>query len=216
MSYKLAIFDLDGTALNTLTDLTISVNHALTQNGFQVRTKDDVRSFIGNGIRILLKRCLPADVNEDQYEKVVYDYLMYYDTHYNDHTQPYDGIIDLIKKLRANGITTALVSNKGNKAVQALAKEHYDGCFDFVLGVSPERPIKPNPDMCLYALSQLGFDKCDAVYIGDTEVDKQFADNAGVDIIGVDWGFRGKVKLKELGFEKIVCTTEELFEMITK
>ena len=140
---------------------------------------------------------------------------MFYDTHYNDCTKPYEGIPELLKALRAAGIVTAVVSNKGDKAVKALVAEHFEGCFDYALGVTEERPIKPNPDMCEYVLAQLGFDKSEAVYIGDTEVDKQTADNSGLPIIGVDWGFRGAERLREVGVSELVYNTDELYQMIT-
>jgi len=216
MKYKLVIFDMDGTILDTITDLMNAANYALIKSGAQPRSEDEIRRFIGNGIKKLMERCMPEGAGKEDYDNCLYDFMMHYDVHYNDNTCPYDGIIELIDAVRAKGIKTAVVSNKNDKAMQALTKQHFPGCFDFAIGVTDTRAIKPAPDMCQYTLEQLGIDKKDACYIGDTEVDMQTAENSGLDMIGVSWGFRGRKRLEELGCRTIVDRPEEILGIVAE
>lgn len=209
MNYRLAIFDMDGTILDTLQDLTDSTNAALQMNGYGMRTIDEVRSFVGNGIHRLIELAVPAGSSTDVVEKVYADFLPYYQQHCADKTKPYDGIETLIKRLRARGCKTAVVSNKADSAVQELCIRYFDGLFDYAVGERTGIAKKPAPDSVNEVLRQLGFKTKDAVYIGDSEVDIATARNAGMDCISVTWGFRNAAFLKAQGAAILVQTPGE-------
>lgn len=210
MNYKLAIFDLDGTILNTLEDLADSTNYALSVNGMPERTIDEVRRFVGNGIHKLIERAVPQGSTEEQVEQVFVTFKEYYKDHCAVKTRPYDGIMELLKTLKENGTLTAVVSNKGDFAVQILCKDYFPGLFDFAVGERAGIRRKPAPDSVLAVLEQFQIPKEEAVYIGDSEVDIQTAKNAGMKEIAVTWGFRPEKFLKENGADCIVHTPEKL------
>ena len=214
MSYKAVIFDLDGTILDTLQDLANSVNHALRTHGYPERTLDEVRGFIGNGIRVLMRRSCPADISEAAQEEALATFRVHYDAHCKDFTGPYGGIHDLLAALKARGIRTAVVSNKIEPAVIVLCDEHFPGAFEYMVGNRPDLAPKPSPDSVNEVIGKMGLDKKDIVYIGDTEVDIQTADNAGIDCIGVDWGFRDGDYLRDLGAKYIVDTPMEVLDIV--
>ena len=214
MSYKAVIFDLDGTILDTLQDLANSVNHALRTHGYPERTLDEVRGFIGNGIRVLMRRSCPADISEAAQEEALATFRVHYDAHCKDFTGPYGGIHDLLAALKARGIRTAVVSNKIEPAVIVLCDEHFPGAFEYMVGNRPDLAPKPSPDSVNEVIGKMGLDKQDIVYIGDTEVDIQTADNAGIDCIGVDWGFRDGDYLRDLGAKYIVNTPMEVLDIV--
>ena len=214
MSYKAVIFDLDGTILDTLQDLANSVNHALRTHGYPERTLDEVRGFIGNGIRVLMRRSCPADISEAAQEEALATFRVHYDAHCKDFTGPYGGIHDLLAALKARGIRTAVVSNKIEPAVIVLCDEHFPGAFEYMVGNRPDLAPKPSPDSVNEVIGKMGLDKKDIVYIGDTEVDIQTADNAGIDCIGVDWGFRDGDYLRDLGAKYIVNTPMEVLDIV--
>ena len=214
MSYKAVIFDLDGTILDTLQDLANSVNHALRTHGYPERTLDEVRGFIGNGIRVLMRRSCPADISEAAQEEALATFRVHYDAHCKDFTGPYGGIHDLLAALKERGIRTAVVSNKIEPAVIVLCDEHFPGQFEYMVGNRPDLAPKPSPDSVNEVIGKMGLDKQDIVYIGDTEVDIQTADNAGIDCIGVDWGFRDGDYLRDLGAKYIVNTPMEVLDIV--
>ena len=214
MSYKAVIFDLDGTILDTLQDLANSVNHALRTHGYPERTLDEVRGFIGNGIRVLMRRSCPADISEAAQEEALATFRVHYDAHCKDFTGPYAGIHDLLAALKERGIRTAVVSNKIEPAVIVLCDEHFPGAFEYMVGNRPDLAPKPSPDSVNEVIGKMGVDKQDIVYIGDTEVDIQTADNAGIDCIGVDWGFRDGDYLRDLGAKYIVNTPMEVLDIV--
>ena len=214
MSYKAVIFDLDGTILDTLQDLANSVNHALRTHGYPERTLDEVRGFIGNGIRVLMRRSCPADISEAAQEEALATFREHYDAHCKDFTGPYGGIHDLLAALKERGIRTAVVSNKIEPAVIVLCDEHFPGAFEYMVGNRPDLAPKPSPDSVNEVIGKMGLDKKDIVYIGDTEVDIQTADNAGIDCIGVDWGFRDGDYLRDLGAKYIVNTPMEVLVIV--
>ena len=214
MSYKAVIFDLDGTILDTLQDLANSVNHALRTHGYPERTLDEVRGFIGNGIRVLMRRSCPADISEAAQEEALATFRVHYDAHCKDFTGPYAGIHDLLAALKERGIRTAVVSNKIEPAVIVLCDEHFPGAFEYMVGNRPDLAPKPSPDSVNEVIGKMGLDKKDIVYIGDTEVDIQTADNAGIDCIGVDWGFRDGDYLRDLGAKYIVNTPMEVLDIV--
>ncbi len=214
MSYKAVIFDLDGTILDTLQDLANSLNYALTTNGYPARTMDEVRRFIGNGVRVLVRRGCPEGTPEAAQEVVFETFLPHYDAHCKDFTGPYAGINELLDTLLSKGIRTAVVSNKIEPAVIVLCDEHFPGKFEFMVGNRPDIATKPSPDSVNEVIRKLGVDKADCVYIGDTEVDVQTADNAGIDCIGVDWGFRDGEYLRRLGAKYVVNKPEEVLGIV--
>lgn len=214
MKYRLAIFDLDGTILNTLEDLADSTNYALSVHNMPGRTIDEVRRFVGNGIHKLIERAVPQGSTDEQIERVFVTFKEYYKDHCAVKTRPYDGIMELMKTLREKEVLTAVVSNKGDFAVQILCKDYFPGLFDFAVGEREGIRRKPAPDSVLAVLEQFHISKEDAVYIGDSEVDIQTAENAGMKEIAVTWGFRSEDFLKENGAGCLAHTPEELLEKL--
>lgn len=210
MKYKLAIFDLDGTVLDTLADLTAAVNHALAESGYRARTENEVRGFVGNGIRLLVRRSLPDNCNDEEAERTLAAFTSYYNANCAVLTSPYAGIPELLCSLRRNGVATALVSNKADKAVQTLCDRFFPYLFDTVRGEREGIRRKPFPDAVNEVMSSLGFEPKDSVYIGDSDVDIQTAANAGTDCISVTWGFRSREFLESNGAEKLVSSVREL------
>lgn len=210
MKYKLVIFDLDGTILDTLEDLANGVNYALQAHGMKTRTIDEVRCFVGNGIANLISRAVEPGTPQEK-EKQVYDtFTSYYKEHCADCTRPYEGILELMKSLHEAGLLTAVVSNKGDFAVQILCEDYFPGLLDFAVGERKNIRRKPAPDSVLAVLEKFGTKPQEAVYIGDSDVDIETAKNAGLEEIAVSWGFRSEEFLKEHGAVTIVHTVKEL------
>ena len=214
MRYKLAVFDMDGTILNTLEDLADSTNYALKANGLPERTIDEVRRFVGNGIRLLIERAVPTDTDKKLTDKVFDTFKEYYKTHCAVKTRPYDGIIDVLLELRKAGCLTAVVSNKADFAVQDLCKDYFDNLFDFAIGEREGIKKKPAPDSVFEVLSKLNVEKDNAVYIGDSDVDFATSVNAGMDVIMVGWGFRDEEFLREKGAKRIIKQPSEILDII--
>lgn len=210
MKYQLAIFDMDGTILNTLEDLADSVNYALSCSNYPTRTLDEVRNFVGNGIRKLMERAVPSGTSPEELEQVYADFTAYYPKHCYDKTKPYSGMIETIQNLRKQGIKTAVVSNKADYAVQILCKQYFDGLFDYAVGEQTGVQRKPAPDSVNIVLDKLKITQNNAVYIGDSDVDIDTARNAEMDCISVDWGFRDPSFLQEHGAKIMVSSPEEL------
>lgn len=212
MKYKLYIFDLDGTILDTLEDLTDSTNYALYVNHMPGHSMEEVRNYVGNGIGRLIERAVPTGTPKETQEKVLRDFREHYGAHCTDKTNPYDGIVPLIRRLRESGCMTAVVSNKADFAVQSLCRDYFPGLFDFVVGEREGIRRKPFPDSVLEVLETLQVDRADAVYVGDSEVDIQTAQNAGLDMLAVGWGFRGEQFLKEQGARTVLGKPEDILE----
>lgn len=215
MGYSTVIFDLDGTLLDTLDDLTDSVNFAMRTMGWKERSKKDVRSFLGNGIRVLMKKSSPDNVTEEEFEIAFKAFKEYYDIHNQDKTVPYDGMIELMKRLKLKGIKMAIVSNKVQEAVDVLKDKFFSDVLEYALGDTPGMARKPEPDSCYKALELLGSHREDTVYIGDSEVDLETAKNAGLDCIAVLWGFRDEDYLVEQGAKVFAETPEDIERMVT-
>ena len=211
--YKAVIFDLDGTLLNTLTDLYNSVNHALRTFGFPERTIDEVRRFIGNGVKKLMERSTPEGTSEKVNEECLNCFRAHYLQHMSDNTAPYEGVNELIGRLREKGIRTAVVSNKLHSAVVDLCKDYFEG-IEEAIGVSVEAERKPNPVNVIKVLDTFGITADECIYVGDSEVDVQTAHNAEVKCIGVTWGFRDETELIENGADFIAHNAEEVFKLI--
>ena len=205
-----AVFDMDGTILNTLEDLMDSTNFALKNNGLKERSLEEIRFFVGNGIQKLIERAVPQGTSKEVFEKVFADFKSHYKIHCADKTSYYDGIPSVIQTLRKMGVKTAVVSNKADFAVQELVEVYFKGLFDVALGEKTGVSKKPSPDMVNAALSVLGVEKETAFYIGDSDVDFETAKNSSLDFIGVSWGFRGRKFLENLGAKNIIDSPEEL------
>ena len=210
---KAVIFDLDGTLLNTLGDLASSVNFALRECGYPERTVDEVRSFIGNGVIMLMRRSVPKGTNEADEKACFEKFRAYYLEHMEDTTAPYDGVNELIEKLSARGIKTAVVSNKLDAGVKGLCEKYFPG-LTCAFGVNDESERKPAPANVFKALSKLGVEKDEALYVGDSEVDVQTAQNAGLEMVGVTWGYRSRETLVSSGANHIVEKPEELLGLV--
>ena len=209
--YKLAIFDMDGTILDTLEDLTDSTNYALRKNGFRELTIDEVRKIVGNGLYMEAKRAIPEGSDEETVMAVYNDLFTYYKDHNEIKTKPYDGIV--VCPLFGT-LGTAVVSNKVDIGVQKLAEKYYEGCFDCAMGETKGFALKPERDMVDEILRRLDIKREDAVYIGDSNVDLETALNSEMDFIGVSWGFRGRKMLEEYGAKTIADTPEDLLKIL--
>ncbi len=212
---KAIVFDLDGTLLNTLPDLHSSVNYALDKFGLPHRSEAEVRSFLGNGLKALAERALPAERKDllDEFFPVL---KAYYDEHKNDLTAPYDGIIEMLKAVKEAGLKSAIVSNKYDAAVQELKDETFTGLIDFALGEGNGIPVKPAPDGVWLAIDKLQVKAKECVYVGDSEVDLLTASNAGLSCIACSWGFRDKDFLIEKGATTVIDIPSELLSVIKK
>ncbi len=210
MRYKTIIFDLDGTLLNTLDDLAAATNYALAQHQLPQRTKEEVRWFVGNGIRKLIERAVPAKTPLIVQEAVYATFNTYYKAHCNDATKAYYGVMELLNMLRSAGCKTAIVSNKADYGVQELAKQYFSGALDAACGERAGIAKKPAPDMLLAVMQKLGADKATTIYVGDSDTDIETARNAGVHCIGACWGFRGREFLEQHGATLLAETPSDI------
>lgn len=208
------IFDLDGTLLNTLDDLHTSVNAALKSCGMPPRTREEVRSFVGNGVLKLMERCVPDGQENPQFKKAYGTFRIHYASHCQVKTAPYDGIIQLLGKLRVQGVPVAVVSNKFDAAVKKLCDAYFQGLVPVVIGERESVRKKPAPDTVLQALAELHMPVETAIYVGDSEVDIETAKNSGTKIVSVSWGFKDRDFLIEHGAETIVDSAEELYQTL--
>ena len=208
--YKAIIFDLDGTLLDTLTDLAEGTNYALRVNGFPERTTDEIRRFVGNGARKLIERAVPEGQIEAALEQVRQDFDIYYKVHCKDHTGPYPGIMEMLQELVQQGYSLGVVSNKPDFAVQELIPEYFPDIFASVSGERQGVAKKPAPDLIREAMKNLQADSSNAVYVGDSEVDLEAAVNAGIPCISVAWGFKGRRFLEEQHAGMIIETPAEI------
>ena len=215
MKYDVVIFDLDGTLLDTLDDLTEGVNHALREFGYPLATREQIRARLGYGSARLIASSLPEGRDCPLYQQVFDCYFEYYRAHSADRTRPYPGIMELLERLKGLGVRCAIVSNKPHLATLDLAKEYFDGLVDAAVGDRPgvvER--KPAPDTVWAAMRELGGTSVRSVYVGDSEVDIETAKNAGIDCISVAWGFRTSRQLEESGAKLIVSDAAGLFKAL--
>ena len=214
MSYKAAVFDLDGTLLNTIDDLAWATNYALKQFNMHTYTVDEVRQMVGNGVAKLIRDAVPEDTDDATYQQVLACFKEHYADHSLDNTVPYPGILDAIDILKEAGVKCAVVSNKPNFAIADLMKNFFPGRFDFALGQRDDLKRKPDAEPVHYALAQIGVNPKDAVYIGDSEVDVATAQNSNMPCISVTWGFRDKDTLLAAGATTLVDTADEMVQKI--
>ena len=208
------IFDLDGTLLNTLDDLTDSVNHILRQYGYPESSRWQVRSNLGNGARFLLTHLLPEKVGEACFEKLLSEYIVYYQEHCLIKTGPFDGIEALVDLLFEKGKQMAIVSNKGDGAVRELADRFFPGKMACSVGERPGIRRKPEPDTLLEAIRLMKLEASQILYVGDSEVDHETAKRAGVSCALVCWGFRDEEQLRQLEPDFLIQRPEELADLI--
>jgi phosphoglycolate phosphatase len=210
------IFDLDGTLLDTLADLTTSANAMSVQYGFEEHSRDEIRSFVGNGIRKLIQRIVPGGEEHPQFEQIYESFRVYYGEHCMDETEPYPGILSLLDWLKKEGYRTAIVSNKADFAVKKLKEVYFGELVDTAIGEKDGCRRKPAPDSVLQALEELGIRQDRAVYVGDSDVDVMTAQNAQMDCIPVSWGFRSREFLIEHGAapDTIAANVKELKEQL--
>ena len=208
--YDTVIFDLDGTLLNTLEDLADAVNFVMRKNHYPQRTIEEVRRFVGNGIRRLMELAVPENISETEFEQVFEEFKNYYTEHCQIKTCAYDGVMPLLKHLYENGYAMAIVSNKNHAAVCELNDIYFKDYIEVAIGQKDGIRKKPAPDTVVQALKELGKTIERAVYVGDSEVDFATAKNSGMDCVLVTWGFRNLEELKEFQPVAFVDTAEQL------
>jgi phosphoglycolate phosphatase len=212
--YSTYIFDLDGTLLDTLTDLAASCNYALRTHGMPEHSIDDVRRFVGNGVRKLMERAIPdGDANPD-FEATFATFREHYMVHSLDTTKPYPGIMDALAGLKARGCRLAVVSNKMMAATVELCKYFFPETIEVAIGENEAEGIrkKPAPDTVFAALKQLGVSGDNVVYVGDSDVDLATARNSGLPCISVLWGFRDREFLLDHGATTFITSPKELLD----
>lgn len=212
--YQAVLFDMDGTVLDTLADITESVNHTLLEMGYPARKREEIRAFLGYGSMALMRKALGGDADEETVQKAFTLYRAWYAGHAQIKTAPYDGIVEMLRRLKSEGVRVAVASNKPEGTVKKLCAEHFPGLVDVSVGDVDERRRKPCPDMIDAALKALGTDRTGAVYVGDTEVDVQTAENSGLPCICVGWGFRSKEEQIAAGGALFAATAEELEKLL--
>lgn len=213
MPYNTMLFDLDGTLLDTLGDLTDAVNAALGALGRPHRTEDEVRSFVGNGVGLLARRALGGEGGVERFLSVFTDH---YDRNMMARTRPYPGVIELLTALKATGVRVAVVSNKYDSAVKALCAHYFGDLVQSAVGEGNGVAKKPAPDGALKALKALGAEREGALYIGDSDVDVQTAHNAHLRCAAVTWGFRDREALAAAGAEYLIDEPAQLMALTPK
>lgn len=214
MKKTTVIFDLDGTLLDTLQDLADAVNYALRKEGMPERTIDEVRRFVGNGVRLLMIRAVPGGESNPLFEETFAQFKEYYGEHCNDNTKPYEGMIELLETLKSKGYSVAIVSNKIDFAVKELSALYFKGIVPVAIGEKEGVRRKPAPDTVREALKELGRIAEESVYVGDSDVDIETAKNAGMPCVSVLWGFRDREFLEEHGAKRYARTAEDVLKLV--
>ena len=213
---KGAIFDLDGTLLYTLEDLKDSVNFSLEKFGYPKRTLEEVRVFVGNGVRLLMERAIPNGTENKDFEDCLKCFKEHYAKNMYNKTKPFDGILDMLDELKIRGYKIGVVSNKFDLAVKELCKNYFNDKVELAIGESEAEGIrkKPYPDSVLKAMKVLDCDKNKTFYIGDSEVDIETAKNSGLDCISVVWGYKDEKFLKANGAKLIAHKPSDILEFL--
>ena len=223
MKYKLVIFDLDGTLLDTLDDLGVAVNYSMQMRGFPLHTRDEYMKMVGHGARDLMRQALPNGHRDDDMIVAAYnDFRAYYTDHIDVHTQPFPGIQDLMATLHHEGVKLGVASNKFQEGTEHLIKEFFpDIPFVAVLGSRPDFPLKPSPEIIEEVLKKSGIKREEAVMVGDSDTDMETAANGGIDGIAVSWGYRNmkvfanpQSALRQAQGPQVVDSAEELQKII--
>ena len=210
--FQAVLFDMDGTLLDTLSDMQDAVNHILLENGWPQRTLEEIRAFVGNGAAKLMERAISEPIAPQRFQEILSTYKDWYQAHNCVKTAPYPGIPEVLAELEKMGVKTAVVSNKPDATTKALAARFFPGML--ALGQREGVEPKPSPALVIQALAELGADAAEAVYVGDSEVDVDTARNAGLAMIGVSWGFRGRAALESAGAPAVADTPAQLLELL--
>ncbi len=212
---KVVIFDLDGTLVNSLNDLADSTNFALKECGFPTHSLESYKYFVGNGIQNLTAKTIPEEFRTDENCKKVYDaFMKYYRVHYKDKTKSYNGIMKLVKDIKALNLKIAVVTNKSQEMALKVVEKLFGNEFEIVFGKQENYPAKPDPTLTLKTMADLGATPTECIFVGDSGVDMQTAINAGCNSIGVLWGFRSEEELKDNGADYIVDDPNEILSII--
>ena len=213
---KAAIFDLDGTLLNTLEDVVNACNYALKKCNFKTHSIEEYKVFVGDGRSKLIERIVPDEYkgNDEVKNKVLRLFDEYYSGHMLDMTKPYEGICEMLKSLKEKGVKLAVVSNKPDEFVGGIVKKYFGDTFEIVHGQRTNYPVKPDPTTVYEVIEYFGIKLNESIYVGDSNVDIYTAKNAKVKSIGVAWGFRGEDELREAGADYIVYDSNEIAELI--
>ncbi|WP_206459155.1 HAD family hydrolase [Anaerovorax sp. IOR16] len=212
--FDTVIFDLDGTLLNSLEDLCDSTNAALKEMGYPIRTLDEIRIFVGNGVWKLIERAVPNHSSKEDVGRCFRLFETHYEKNKENKTRPYEGIVELLQALKKQGYKTAVISNKYHEAVCALTAHYFGNFFDVSVGEKEGIPKKPAPDGIKTVLKSLNSDSQNAIMVGDSDVDILTAKNAGLKSVGVTWGFRTKELLKKVGADYIIDEPKALLDLL--
>ena len=214
MRYNTVIFDLDGTLLNTLDDLRDSLNEVLISKGYAPRSLEEVRRFVGNGVRNLIRMSVPVECSDEVVTQVMEEFKDNYKQNMQNKTRPYNGIMELLLDLYRYNYKIAIVSNKFDIAVKELARTYFGNLISVAIGETNEIKRKPAPDSIFTAVKELGSDLSSTILVGDSETDVRTAKNAGIPCIGVTWGFRCREVLRSEGADYLIDTPKELLTII--
>lgn len=214
MKYDTIIFDMDGTLLNTLDDLRDSVNEVLVMRGYAPRSLEEVKRFVGNGVRNLIRLSIPETCSEEEVSLCMAQFKDLYGNNMQNKTRPYNGIMELLLDLNRFNYKLGIVSNKYDPAVKTLSRTYFGNLIPVSIGESPSIKRKPAPDSILLAIEQLNSDLAKTIYVGDSDTDVQTAKNAGIPCIGVTWGFRSREVLRKAGADYLIDTPKELLTII--
>ncbi|MBQ7956846.1 MAG: HAD family hydrolase [Clostridia bacterium] len=213
--YKLVIFDLDGTLLDTLEDLKDGANAMLKSKGYPERSVEEIRQFLGNGMKNLVERCLPYKVSEEEFQACYELFRTLYSANMQNKTKPYEGVISCLEKLKEKGIKSVVVSNKNDDAVKKLCSDYFGKLIFAAYGRKDEIPAKPDPTMVNIALKEMNVCKDECIFVGDSDTDILTARNAGIKSVGVLWGFRNEKILRTAGADCIIGKPDDLFATIS-
>ncbi len=213
MKYDAIFFDLDGTVIDSLQDIADAVNHTMRHFGLKQWTAEALKPHLGWGVSTLMRRILP-EAGEARREEILDFYRPYYAAHAGDKSRPFEGVVPMLERLKADGLALAILSNKPDAAVQPLARAYFSGLVDLSAGEREGVRRKPEPDMLRLAADALGVPLCRCLYAGDSEVDVDTAANAGIDCVCVSWGFRSRRQLLEAGAGAIIDTPWELVGIV--
>ena len=212
--YTHVIFDLDGTLLNTIDDLTDAGNHVCAAHGWPTHTVEQFKRMVGNGIPTLVSRLAPEGTDEGELAAALAEFSAWYDAHKADKTAPYGGVPQVMDALKAAGVTVAVLSNKAHALAESVVEGYYPGVFDAVQGALPDVPVKPDPTLLWRLMEEMGADRDNTLFVGDSNVDIQTARNGGLTSCGVLWGFRDREELTQAGADVLAETPEELLKLI--
>lgn len=214
MGIKVVVFDMDGTILHTLPDLTVVTNRTMERLGYPLHTEAEVLTYVGNGAARLVGQACPPDISDEDRARALALWQQIYLDYDNALTAPFPGIEETLRELRARGVKTAVLSNKFDAAVQELAEQYLPGLFDVARGEIPPTPRKPHPDALLQIVEQLGATPEETIYVGDTSVDAETARNAGTKVVGVSWGYDKVLPLPIDELDGYIHEARELLDFV--